>query len=114
GIHTAGMLIHPAIYQFIPPEDLGDRVRYVYGKHSGALVIEHALREAGLRSEPSLVDRVMAEVKKLREERAQRSDFADFQREYYGHLEGMGVTGAEVVNIARALDGAEGGPGRRC
>src|SRR5438270_316653 len=39
GIHTAGMLIHPAIYQFIPPSDLGAEITYVYGKHSGALVI---------------------------------------------------------------------------
>src|SRR6195256_4547111 len=76
GIHTAGMLIHPAIYQFIPPEDLGDQVRYVYGKHSGTLVVEHALLEAGLEPEPSLVAGVTAEVKKLREERAERSDFA--------------------------------------
>jgi isopropylmalate/homocitrate/citramalate synthase len=109
GIHTAGMLIHPSIYQFIPSEDLGAQVRYVYGKHSGALVIEHALREAGLRPEPSLVERVMAEVKRVREERAERSDFADFQREYYGHLEGMGVTAAEVAEIARALIGEAGG-----
>src|SRR5947208_7803807 len=70
GIHTAGMLIHPSIYQFIPPADLGEDVRYVYGKHSGALVIEHALRQAGLRPEPALVGSVMEEVKKLREERA--------------------------------------------
>ena len=103
GIHTAGMLIHPAIYQFIPPEDLATEVRYVYGKHSGALVIEHALREAGLRPEPSLVGSVMAEVKKLREERAERADFADFQRAYYDHLEGMGVSATEVVEIATAL-----------
>jgi isopropylmalate/homocitrate/citramalate synthase len=111
GIHTAGMLIHPAIYQFIPPTDLGDRVRYVYGKHSGAVVIEHALREAGLQPEPSLVDGVMAEVKKLREERAERSDFAGFHRAYYDHLEGMGVSAAEVAEIARALSRGDGEPG---
>src|SRR5205807_7135495 len=103
GIHTAGMLIHPAIYQFIPPEDLGDEVRYVYGKHSGALVIEHALREAGLRPEPALVGSVMEEVKKLREERAEHSDFYAWSQSYYNHLEGMGVSEEEVVEIATAL-----------
>ena len=103
GIHTAGMLIHPEIYQFIPPEDLGAEVRYVYGKHSGAMVIEHALRQAGIRSEPALVGRVMEEVKRLREERAERSDFSEFQRDYYAHLEGMGVTVEEVAGIAAAL-----------
>src|ERR1700730_16996824 len=89
GIHTAGMLIHPAIYQFIPPADFGDQVRYVYGKHSGAMVIEHALRRAGIAPEPALVARVMEQVKLLREERAERSDFSEFQRAYYDHLEGM-------------------------
>jgi isopropylmalate/homocitrate/citramalate synthase len=109
GIHTAGMLIHPAIYQFIPPEDLGGEVRYVYGKHSGALVIEHALREGGVRPEPELVTRVMEEVKRVREERAQREDFSEFQRIYYDHLEGMGVSGDEVVEIAVALSGESAG-----
>src|SRR5256714_378077 len=64
GIHTAGMLIHPEIYQFIPPADLGARIQYVYGKHSGALVIEHALKEAGVRYDADLVGRVMEEVKR--------------------------------------------------
>jgi 2-isopropylmalate synthase len=103
GIHTAGMLIHPAIYQFIPPDELGDEVRYVYGKHSGTLVIEHALRQAGIRPDTELVERVMAEVKRVREERAASSDFSEFQRSYYDHLEGMGVSAEEVAEIATAL-----------
>lgn len=103
GIHTAGMLVHPAIYQFIPAADLGAEVRYVYGKHSGALVVEHALRGAGIRAEPELVARVTEEVKRLAEERAERADFSDFQQAHYRHLEGMGVSAQEVVEIARAL-----------
>jgi 2-isopropylmalate synthase len=109
GIHTAGMLIHPAIYQFIPPEDFGEQVRYVYGKHSGALVIEHALREGGVRPEPDLVARVTEEVKRVREERAEHEDFSEFQRLYYDHLEGMGVSAEEVVEIAVALSGESAG-----
>jgi isopropylmalate/homocitrate/citramalate synthase len=103
GIHTAGMLIHPAIYQFIPPEDMGEKVRYVYGKHSGAMVIEHALRAAGIRPEKELVARVMEEVKKVREERAEKADFAAFQSAYYEHLAELGVTPEEVAAIAAAL-----------
>ncbi len=112
GIHTAAMLIHPATYQFIPPEDLGAEVRYVYGKHSGAMVIEHALRAAGIRPSAELVGRVMEEVKRLREERAAASDHGEFQRSYYRHLEGMGLSLEEVAEIARALatDG-DGGSG---
>ena len=108
GIHTAGMLIHPAIYQFIPPEDLGAEIEYVYGKHSGALAIEHALRQGGLRPEPELVTRVMNEVKKIREERAESSDFAEFHEQYYKHLKDMGVTAEEVVEIAHALTKSDG------
>jgi isopropylmalate/homocitrate/citramalate synthase len=103
GIHTAGMLIHPAIYQFIPPADLGAEITYVYGKHSGALAVEHALRHAGIWPEPELVARVLGEVKRIREERAERSNFSDFHRQYYEHLNRMGLTTDEVVDIAHAL-----------
>jgi isopropylmalate/homocitrate/citramalate synthase len=103
GIHTAGMLIHPAIYQFIEPEDIGGATKYVYGKHSGALVIAHALREAGIQSDPELVAMVMNEVKRIREERAERADFSAFHHAYYEHLEGLGVSADEVAEIGRAL-----------
>jgi isopropylmalate/homocitrate/citramalate synthase len=97
------MLIHPAIYQFIPPANFGAEISYVYGKHSGALVIEHALRNAGIRPEPELVATVLAEVKRVREERAERSNFSDFHRRYYDHLNRMGLTADEVVDIAKAF-----------
>src|SRR5438105_3386419 len=103
GIHTAGMLIHPAIYQFIPPADLGDEVRYVYGKHSGAVVIEHALRANHVPYDSELVARVMNEVKRIREERAEGADYYRWSGAYYDHLEGMGVSEEEVVEIATAL-----------
>src|SRR5256884_3641279 len=103
GIHTAGVLIHPAIYQFLPPADLGAKVEYVYAKHSGALAIGHALRHAGIKHEPELVSRVLNEVKSVRAESAERSDFSDFHRRYYDHLNRMGLTAEEVVDIARAL-----------
>jgi len=109
GIHTAGMLIHPAIYQFIPPEDLGAEVQYVYGKHSGTLVIEHALKQAGMRYDADLVARVMEQVKLVREERAESADFRQFQHDYYAHLNGLGVTAEEVVELATALSGESEG-----
>ena len=97
------MLIHPAIYQFIPPEDFGVEIEYVYGKHSGNLVIEHALTQAGIHPDKELVARVLHEVKRVREERAESSDFSEFQRVYREHLGDMGVTQEEVVEIATAL-----------
>ncbi len=103
GIHTAGMLIHPSIYQFIPPGDWGAQVAYVYGKHSGALSIEHALRSAKIDCTPELVMSVMTEVKRIREERAERADFDDFHRTYYRHLADLGVSVEEVVELGKAL-----------
>src|SRR5260370_11438891 len=97
GIHSAVMLIHPAIYQFIPPADLGAEVTYVYGNHSGALVIEHALRDAGIRPEKELVAAVLADVKSIREQRAERSDFSDFHHRDYDHLNHMGCSADEIV-----------------
>src|SRR5260370_6917342 len=85
GIHTAGMLIHPAIYQFLPPAELGATIDYVYGKHSGAVVIEHALREAGIRPEPELVAKVLGEVKRALEERAEQAAISDFNPPSYTH-----------------------------
>jgi 2-isopropylmalate synthase len=105
GIHTAGMLIHPAIYQFIEPAAWGGRIEYVYGKHSGALVIEHALKSAGVPYDAELVGKVMNEVKRVREERAESADFGDFHDAYYGHLNRLGVSAEEVVEIATALSG---------
>ena len=47
----------------------------------------------------------MTEVKRIREERAESADFAAFTSAYYNHLEGMGVSEEEVVEIATALAG---------
>ena len=43
GIHTAGITIHPAIYQVIEPESVGGQLRFLFGKHSGAMAIEAVL-----------------------------------------------------------------------
>lgn len=44
GIHTAGITIHPAIYQVIEPESVGGHLRFIFGKHSGAMAIEAVLQ----------------------------------------------------------------------
>ena len=77
--------------------------RRAEGEVPGALVIEHALRDARIAPEPDLVAAVLKEVKRIREERAERSDFSDFHRRYYDHLNRLGLTADEVVDIARAL-----------
>jgi len=49
------------------------------------------------------VAKVLAEIKRVREDRAERADFSDFHKRYYDHLNRMGLTSDEVVDIARAL-----------
>src|SRR5439155_3271541 len=45
GIHTAAILVHPAIYQFIREETVGGTRRFVFGKHSGAAAVEAVLAQ---------------------------------------------------------------------
>jgi hypothetical protein len=45
----------------------------------------------------------MTEVKRIREERAERADFSEFHRRYYDHLNRLGLTASEVADIGRAL-----------
>ena len=45
GIHTAAILVHPAIYQFIREETVGGTHRFVFGKHSGAAAVEAVLAD---------------------------------------------------------------------
>src|SRR5262249_49854820 len=89
GIHTAGMLIHPSLYQFIPPQDWGPEIESVSGKPPGAQVAEHAVRLAGVECTAELVERVTAEVKRIREERAVFDPPGRFQDHYERHLDGL-------------------------
>src|SRR5205807_225743 len=43
GIHTAGITIHPAIYQVIEPDAGGGELRFLFGKLSGAVGIDAIL-----------------------------------------------------------------------
>jgi isopropylmalate/homocitrate/citramalate synthase len=110
GIHTAGITIHPAIYQVIEPEAVGGELRFLFGKHSGAVAIEAILarhREAllaeGVEVTPQLVQTLVRLVKELREDRALVSHHADGIRDYYAHLERLGLTEHDLLSYARVL-----------
>src|SRR5207247_10976044 len=77
GIHPAGITIHPAIYQVIEPEAVGGRLRFLFGKHSGAMAIEAVLgrhREElaadGIAVTPRLVKVLLRLVKGARDHEA--------------------------------------------
>jgi isopropylmalate/homocitrate/citramalate synthase len=110
GIHTAGITIHPAIYQVIEPEAVGGELRFLFGKHSGALAIEavltrhkDALAADGIVVTPELVQRLLHMVKELREHRADTAHHADGIRDYYAHIERLGLTEADLLSFARVL-----------
>src|SRR5438552_6459007 len=118
GIHTAGITIHPAIYQVIEPEAVGGRLRFLFGKHSGAMAIEAVLNRhkqelaaAGGEMTPRLVQLLLRLVKEVREKNAMMSQHLDGVRNYYAHLERLGLTEEDLLAYALVLGrGGEPGP----
>jgi isopropylmalate/homocitrate/citramalate synthase len=110
GIHTAGITIHPAIYQVIEPETVGGHLRFLFGKHSGAMAIEAVLQRhreelaaENVEVTPELVKLLLDLVKQVREKKAQISQHLDGVRNYYGHLERLGLTEEDLVAYALVL-----------
>jgi hypothetical protein len=112
------MMIHPAIYQVIEPDAVGGKLRFLFGKHSGAMAIEavlakHAeeLRAGGVEVGPALVQTLLRLVKEIREKKALVSQHMDGVRNYYSHLERLGLTEEDLVAYALVLGRkAEPGP----
>ncbi len=110
GIHTAGITIHPAIYQVIEPESVGAKRRFLFGKHSGAMAIEAVLNhhqeelaQSGVEVTPGLVQVLLRLVKEVREKRATGAPHMDGVRNYYAHLERLGLTEEDLLAYARVL-----------
>ena len=117
GIHTAGITIHPAIYQVIAPESVGGRMRFLFGKHSGTMAIEAVLNRhreelaaEGVEVTPRLVQLLLRLVKGVREKKAMVSQHLDGVRNYYAHLERLGLTEEDLLAYALVL-GRDGEPG---
>jgi isopropylmalate/homocitrate/citramalate synthase len=117
GIHTAGITIHPSIYQVIEPESVGGHMRFLFGKHSGAMAIEAVLHRhkdelsaGGVEITPQLVQMLLRLVKGIREKRAIVSQQLDGVRAYYAHLDRLGLNEEDLVAYAlvlgRGTDGA--------
>src|SRR5687767_1313214 len=114
GIHTAGITIHPAIYQVVEPESVGGQLRFLFGKHSGAMAIEAVLsrhREelaaGGVTVTPQLVQLLLRLVKEVREKKAGASQHLDGVRNYYSPLERLGLSEDDLVAYALVLGRTE-------
>ena len=107
GIHTAAILVHPAIYQFIREQDVGGTQRFVFGKHSGAAAVEAVLTRhhdvlaaQGLAIDDTLVARVLDRVKQLRERKIAAGHSAEAVRSFYENYGRLGVSEAALIEIA--------------
>ncbi|MBK5256006.1 MAG: homoaconitate hydratase [Vicinamibacteria bacterium] len=110
GIHTAGITIHPAIYQVIEPDSVGGHLRFLFGKHSGTVAVEAVLKKheetlhgAGVDINAKLVQTLLRLIKDIRERRAAKSDHADEIRAYYQNLNHLGLTEHDLVSYALVL-----------
>lgn len=63
GIHVAAVLSEPATYEPIPPETVGNKRRFYFGKHSGHSAIRMKLEEKGLGGDEAVVSRVLGTIK---------------------------------------------------
>ncbi len=107
GMHTAGIAIHPAIYQFIREETVGGAHRFIFGKHSGAAAVEHvlkkhlgALKAAGVDLTDDLVKTLVGTVKELREAKLRAGSQERFIDEYYRNWGALGISEEDVLKLA--------------
>ncbi|MGB6600336.1 MAG: hypothetical protein WBE77_04560 [Candidatus Cybelea sp.] len=110
GIHTQAMLIDHRMYEAVPGELVGGRTSWVFGKHTGAALVEDTLRRqrerlarAGVEPTTELAHRVTDEVKRLREERAASSKSEEAIELYEVAMRRLSLNEDDVVEIAIAL-----------
>ena len=107
GIHTAAILVHPAIYQFIREETVGGTHRFVFGKHSGTAAVEAVLQKhadllaaQGLAVSETLVATVLERVKELRETMIATGHHTRAVDDFYRNYDRLGISEAALVEIA--------------
>jgi len=112
GIHTAGLLIDPSIYQVIPPELVGAKIRYVFGKHSGLAAVKAVLERpeyrAGLERDgvdvnAELIEAVTLFVKDARQKRTRSDRFTSVTEAYYREYDRLGISELRLVELASTI-----------
>jgi len=104
GIHTAGILIHPAIYQFIREETVGGEQRFVFGKHSGVSAVEDVIKKnakrlkaAGITATPELCAKVLNAAKIQREKKIRSYEKEIGQ--YYKNYNDLGISEEQLIEM---------------
>jgi hypothetical protein len=85
-------------------------MRFLFGKHSGAMAIDAVLQRhqrelaaAGVELTPKLVQILLQLVKEIREKKAIVSQHLEGVRAYYAHLDRLGLTEEDLVAYALVL-----------
>ena len=63
GIHTAGVLDSPGLYEPFGPEEVGGRRQLVVGKHAGRRGLRHALQLGGIDAEERVLAQLLDDVR---------------------------------------------------
>lgn len=63
GIHIGGILKHPKCYEPFPPETVGGKRVFIYGKFSGSGAVRHELLEMGITVSHAQLERITKKVK---------------------------------------------------
>ncbi len=112
GIHTAGLEIDRSIYQVIPPESVGARMKYVFGKHSGEIAVRAVLNKEmnrkglerdGVEITDELIRAVTMFVKDARQKRTRSDSFSNVTEAYYLAYHRLGITELRLVELASTI-----------
>lgn len=114
GIHTAGILIHPAIYQFIREEEVGGVHRFIFGKHSGAGAVEEVLKAnegrlqaQGITADSALAQKALDAVKELRARMIESGHTQATVAEHYRRYEALGVSEEALLQLVLRMHAEE-------
>jgi len=69
GVHVDGMLKNVKSYEYLPSSWTGAQTEYVLGKHSGAALVRHLLKQANVEAGEEIVQQILGSVKKAIEQR---------------------------------------------
>lgn len=69
GVHVDGMLKNAKSYEYLPSSWVGAKTEYVLGKHSGAALVRHLLKQANIDAGEETVYQILGSVKKAMEKR---------------------------------------------
>lgn len=103
GIHAAGVLAHPLIYEPIPAEWISRKSSYVFGKFSGTTVLlKAALEPYGIHPEKEKLAEILQQIK-LKQSRRRGKELERFVEEYERRMEEMALSVEEVIEIAKQV-----------